>query len=380
MDSRDVPADAPPAADIASAFRVHEVRTDGETVLYVGRPAPGAESLEQELWPLFREYGYDVTLQRQYDPETGPAILPENWVLVAEPERLGVDGVPWLNVALLVLTALSTLFAGHWWYGIDVSADPTAIVQAWPFTVAVLAVLGVHELGHYVMSRYHRVSASLPYFIPFPTIFGTMGAVIKMRGRIPDRKALFDIGVAGPLAGLVATAVVTVVGLYMDPVSIPLPESGEAVFVDFNYPLLLHLLAEVTGQPLRYADPSLSVNPVVMGGWIGMFITFLNLLPVGQLDGGHIVRAILGERTGTFSAFVPAGLFGLSGYLFFVQGGRAVFIWFVWGIFALGLAYAGPVSPVYDEPLDRKRVAIGVLTFALGLACFTPVPLEVVRV
>jgi membrane-associated protease RseP (regulator of RpoE activity) len=380
MDSRDIPADAPPVADVESCFHVHEVRTDGDTVLYVGRPVPGVESLEQELWPVFRERGYDVSLQRQYDPETGLATLPQHWVLVAEPERLGVDGVPWLNVALLVLTAVSTLFAGHWWYGIDVSADPTAIVQAWPFTVAVLAVLGVHELGHYVMSRYHRVAASLPYFIPFPTIFGTMGAVIKMRGRIPDREALFDIGVAGPLAGLVATAVVTVVGLYMDPVSIPLPEGGEAVFVDFNYPLLLHVLADLTGQPLRYADPSLSVNPVVMGGWIGMFITFLNLLPVGQLDGGHIVRAILGERTGTFSAFVPAGLFGLSGYLFFVQGGRAVFIWFVWGLFALGLAYAGPASPVYDDPLDRKRVAVGVLTFALGLACFTPVPLEIVRV
>jgi membrane-associated protease RseP (regulator of RpoE activity) len=379
MASRDAPADAPPVAAVESAFRVHEVRTDGDTVLYVGRPAAGMEDLERRLWPTFREHGYEVTLQRQYAPETGPVTLPQNYVLVAEPQTLGVDGVPWLNVALLVLTTVSTLFAGHWWYGIDVSADPTAIVEAWPFTVAVLGVLGVHELGHYVMSRYHRVSASLPYFIPFPTIFGTMGAVIKMRGRIPDREALFDIGVAGPLAGLVATAVVTVIGLYMDPVSIPLPESGEAVFIDFNYPLLLHLLADLTGQPLRYADPSLSVNPVVMGGWIGMFITFLNLLPVGQLDGGHIVRAILGERTESFSAFVPAGLFGLAGYLFFVQGGRAVFIWFVWGIFAIGLAYAGPATPIADDPLDRKRVAIGVLTFVLGLACFTPVPLEIVR-
>ncbi|WP_246984469.1 site-2 protease family protein [Halorientalis marina] len=380
MDAREAPAGAPPVERIESAFRVREVRRDGDAVLYVGQPTADSDALERDLWPVFREHGYEVSLRRRYEPETGPRVLPGNYVLVAEPQSVGLDGVPWLNVALFVLTAVSTLFAGHWWYGIDVSADPAAIVQAWPFTVAVLGVLGVHELGHYVMSRYHRVSASLPYFIPFPTIFGTMGAVIKMRGRIPDRRALFDIGVAGPLAGLVATGVVTVVGLYMDPVSIPIPESGEAVFVDFNYPLLLHALADLTGQPLRYADPSLSVNPVVMGGWIGMFITFLNLLPVGQLDGGHIVRAILGERTETFSAFVPAGLFGLSGYLFFAQGGRAVFIWFVWGLFALGLAYAGPTTPVRDEPLDRTRVAVGVLTFALGLACFTPIPLEIVRV
>jgi len=375
----DVPADAPPVERIESGFRVQEVRTDGDAVLYIGRPTADPDALERDLWPVFRDHGYEVSLHRRYEPETGPRILPGNYVLVAEPQSVGLDGIPWLNVALFVLTAVSTLFAGHWWYGIDVSADPTAIVQAWPFTVAVLGVLGVHELGHYVMSRYHRVSASLPYFIPFPTIFGTMGAVIKMRGRIPDRTALFDIGVAGPLAGLAATAVVTVIGLYMEPVSIPVPDDGEAVFVAFNYPLLLHALADFTGQPLQYADPSLSVNPVVMGGWIGMFITFLNLLPVGQLDGGHIVRAILGERTETFSAFVPAGLFGLSGYLFFARGGRAVFIWFVWGLFALGLAYAGPTTPVRDEPLDRRRVAVGVLTFVLGLACFTPVPLEVVR-
>jgi membrane-associated protease RseP (regulator of RpoE activity) len=280
----------------------------------------------------------------------------------------------------VVATVLSTLYAGSLWYHIDLAANPLNVLQAWPFTLAIMGVLGVHELGHYVMSRYHGVNATLPYFIPVPTLIGTMGAVIKMKGRMPDRDALFDIGVAGPIAGLVATVAVTAVGLSLDPIAVPdaVQTSDQAVQIHLGFPPLMHGIAWVVGQPLAYGE-GLAVNPVVIGGWVGMFVTFLNLLPVGQLDGGHVLRAMAGEHQKRIAALVPAVLFALAGYLYFVAdvAGNAVFIWVVWGLFAAVFAFVGPANPVRDEPLDRRRALVGVATLLVGLLCFTPVPIAI---
>jgi membrane-associated protease RseP (regulator of RpoE activity) len=302
-------------------------------------------------------------------------------VLVAEPRSVGIDGVPWLNVGLFLGTVLSTLFAGaFYWYQIPVFEEPLQILEAWPFTAAIIGVLGIHELGHYVLSRYHGVQASLPYFIPVPTYIGSLGAVIKMEGRIPDREALFDIGVAGPLAGLVATVVVTVIGLQLDPLPAQQAASQQAAeegAIMFNYPPLLELIAGAVG-----AGGSLDggpVHPVVFGGWVGMLVTLLNMLPVGQLDGGHILRAMVGERAQLVARTVPALLFGLAAYLLVFRGFDSVLIWTIWGFFALGLAYAGPATPVDDSGLGRGRFALGVVAFVLGVLCFTPVPVEVVQ-
>jgi len=221
--------------------------------------------------------GYDADLERRHG----------EYAIVAEPTSVGIDGIPWTNIVLFLLTVGSTLFAGSFWYQLDPIADPGVIWQAWPFTAAILGVLGVHEMGHYVMSRYHQVDASLPYFIPVPTLIGTMGAVITLKGRMPDRKALFDIGAAGPLAGLVATVVATVIGLHLPPVSVDpaLLQNPDAVRIELGYPPLLELLAAGFDQPLYRNDPTTGVNPVVIGAWVGMLVTFLNLIPVGQLDG-----------------------------------------------------------------------------------------------
>ncbi|MFB6177828.1 MAG: site-2 protease family protein, partial [Halobaculum sp.] len=198
---------------------------------------------------------------------------------------------------------------------------------------------------------------------------------------MPDREALFDIGVAGPLAGLVATVIVTAVGLLLGPMQVPpgTVSSGTQVIV-FNNPPLLDLIAALLGQPTGYDSPTQVAHPVIMGGWIGMFFTLLNLLPVGQLDGGHILRAIVGERQETIAALVPLGLFGLAGYLHYVRGlglNESVGLWAVWGVFATFIAYRGPAHPIDDSELDGKRVAVGVATFALGLLCFMLVPIEV---
>jgi membrane-associated protease RseP (regulator of RpoE activity) len=371
-------ADAPSASALAPAFDVQAVRENGDRLAYVGRPRAPPRVVERELTPLFYERGYEIEISARA-PNGGDA-AGTTYVLVAQPRSVGIDGVPWKNVLLALATVFTTLYAGTVWYHIDVGADPLALLEAWPFSLAILTILGVHEFGHYLTSRLHRVDASLPYFIPIPPPFGTAGAVIRMRGRIPSRKALLDIGASGPLAGIVATVAVTVVGLFLDPVTVdPAVIDNSAGGIRFYHPPLLEGLAALTGQPLGYADPTKQANPVVYAGWLGMLVTFLNLLPVGQLDGGHVMRALLGPRQETVAALVPGVLFAMAGGLyFFADAGAEVGIWVVWGIFSTVMVYVGPATPVVDEPLSDWRRAIAVLTFVVGALCFMPVPFEII--
>ncbi len=377
MDAGLLPDDAPRADDLAGTFHVYGIRRDGDRILYFGEPLTASDEVEADVYPTFREAGYEVTLKR---PSHNAGDV--GHVLIAEPVSLGLDGIPWTNLLLFVATVVSTAYVGAVWYHVDLGANPLGIVQGWPFVIAVLGVLGVHELGHYVASRYYGVQATLPYFIPVPTIFGTMGAVIRMKGRIPSRTALFDIGIAGPIAGLVATVVVTVVGLYLPPVTAPpeLVDSESALQISMGFPPLLELLSWLTAQPLEYADPATSVNPVVIGGWLGMFVTLLNLIPVGQLDGGHVTRAMLGDWQPAIGRLVPIALFALAGtlYVWFDVALHAMSVWLVWGLFAAILAAAGPATPVDDRDLDRRRFLLGILVFGIGALCFTPVPIEIV--
>jgi membrane-associated protease RseP (regulator of RpoE activity) len=371
MGSTAPPDDGPPLERLGSVFRVYETRRDGDRLVYYGEPLVPRKRLMETAWPLFREHGYEV----QLTTDTG------EYVLVAEPAETGIDGVPWTNVVLLVLTVISTLYAGAQWYHIQgIWQNPLRMLEAWPFAAAVLGVLATHELGHYVMTRYHGVDATLPYFIPMPSLIGTMGAVIRMKGQMPDREALFDIGVAGPLAGLVATVVVTAIGLTLSPEPVPawVMNDPANVQIEFGYPPLLEFIAWALGERTTYG-PGQSIHPIVIGGWVGMFVTFLNLIPVGQLDGGHIVRAMLGEQQERVAALVPVALFGLAAYVFYVERvSNASVLWVFWGLLATYVAYVGPATPIEDEGLDAKRKALGVLTFVLGILCFTPVPIEIV--
>jgi membrane-associated protease RseP (regulator of RpoE activity) len=369
------PNGLPDPSELAPVFGVQEVRVreDGDEVCYYGEFRAPPSAVRDDIEDRFRAAGYDVDVTS----EMGADVLRA---------RTRSRGLPTVNVLLFLATVVSTLFVGAvGWYYVEPAAiarNPVLVLRAWPFSAAVLGVLGIHELGHYVLSRRHGVSATLPYFIPVPTIIGTMGAVIKLRGRMPDRRALFDIGVAGPIAGLVATVVVTAIGLTLPPVAIPatvVEQSDQAVRL--ADPPLLQGIAALLGEPLAYEDPATAVNPVVVGGWVGMFVTFLNLLPVGQLDGGHMLRAMIGRSQETVAALVPAALFGLAGYLYYVRGqalADSVMLWAVWGGFAMLLAFNGAAEPVTDGRLGRRRQLVGLATFAAGALCFTPVPFEVV--
>lgn len=376
----------PPPESLLPTFRTTaiDVKEDGRLVYY-GSPQTDIRRLERELWPLFREHGYEVRLDTVHDSEkdpiTGVEIGERRRALVADPRRTEIDGIPWINLAMLVATIFTTLYAGTIWYYQPIEG-PLDLLAGWPFAAAVLGVLAVHELGHYVLSRYHGVDASLPYFIPVPNFIGTFGALISMRGRIPNRKALFDIGVSGPLAGLFAAVIVAVIGLSLDPVQVPehVLQSENAIEIELGYPPLLEFLAWVTGGQLTYDDPGLVANPVIFGAWVGLFVTFLNLIPVGQLDGGHIIRSMVGERAETVTSLVPGLLFGLAAYLYLFTdvSYNAPILWGFWGLVTLFLGYVGLATPIFDEPLDRGRIAIGIVTFVLGILCFTPVPIELV--
>lgn len=376
----------PHPESLLPAFRTTEVDVDENgRLIYYGSPQIDTRRLDREVWPLFREHGYEVRLQTvqqsETDPITGVEIGQRRHALVAKPYKSGTDGIPWINVAMFAATVLTTLYAGTIWYYQPVEG-PLDLLAGWPFAAAVLGVLAVHELGHYALSRYHGVDASLPYFIPVPNFIGTFGALISIRGRIPNRKALFDIGVSGPLAGLIAAVVVAVIGLNLDPVQVPqtVLESENAIRLELGYPPLLELLAWATGGQLTYEEPGLVANPVIFGAWVGLFVTFLNLIPVGQLDGGHIIRSMLGERAETVASIVPGLLFGLAAYLilFTDVSYNAPILWGFWGLITMVLGYVGLATPIFDEPLDRTRIGIGIVTFLLGILCFTPVPIELI--
>lgn len=369
-------SNVPRPETLLTFFQIAGVDVDGETIRYRGESLVPDRALLREVTPSFYERGYDVDLTREGDRD----------VLVARPHGTGSDGFPWLNLVMFLATIVSTLFVGAYgWYYVplsEITADPLVMLQAWPFTAAVLGVLMTHELGHYAAGRYYGVNVTLPYVIPFVFPFGTLGAVIRMKGQMPSRKALFDIGAAGPIAGLVATVVVTVVGLTLEPVTVPdhvLRESSEMIV--FNNPPLLSLIAELLGQPTSYDDPTKTLHPVIIGGWVGMFFTLLNLLPVGQLDGGHMMRAMIGERQETVASLVPGALFGLAAYLYYVRDlgvNESVGLWAFWGAFALLIAFNGPANPMDESELGRSRLLVGLLTFVIGALCFMLVPIEIV--
>lgn len=341
---------------INPVFHVYEIRNDGFTIRYYGEPQVDAQTLYRSLWNNFNEKGYRIELKREHG----------EFVLVARPAAEEKER-PYVNLVLAVITALTVTVTGAvLFYDVNLLVNPLQVYKGLPFAAAVMFVLGSHELAHYFMSKRRGMKASLPYFIPLPFIspVGTLGAMIKLKGAIPDRKSLFDVGIAGPLVGLAASIVVTIIGLSLPPIT-----TGQEQTIVLGVPILFGLITQ--------AVPSTSsvMHPIAFAGWIGMLITSLNLLPVGQLDGGHIARALSGERTAYISAAVPLLLLAAGTYysLNGLNGGTLMF----WGFFALLFAAGGHPQPINDmKRLDTKRVILGIIAFGLCVACFTPLPLQ----
>ena len=329
----------------------------------------------QDHFALFRKSADDAAPHRIY---------------VVQGRVQPVEGNPWLNFGLLVATLLSVFLVGAMqWMGYALEQNPgltpqdlmymtdfgsfprlSVLWRGYPYALSIMLILGAHELGHYFAARRHGHAVSLPYFIPMPISFlGTMGAVIRSREPMRNRKILMDIGAAGPLAGFVFAVPILLIGIATSPVRQVSPDEG--YIQEGNSLIYATSKFLIKGEVLPSNGADISVNQMAFAGWLGLLVTALNLIPVGQLDGGHVLYALLGERAKR--AFVPVML-GM-GFLTFL----APQVWFIWLIllFFLGRIYAPPLDDI--TPLDRPRRRIAWLTIIIFVLVFVPRPLEIIR-
>jgi Zn-dependent protease len=275
----------------------------------------------------------------------------------------------WLHGTLLLLTLATTTWAGALHQGVNLLQNPANFAVGLPYSIGLLLILGAHELGHYFAARHHRIQVTPPYFIPAPFALGTFGAFISMRGLVQDRRALFDVAVAGPLAGLVFAIPALLFGLQYSKVitgdaPIGLSHSG----VEIGSSLLMALLSKLALGPAAVEGHRLILHPLAFVGWLGLLLTALNLLPIGQLDGGHIAHALFGSRRAqTISNVALVSLFLLA---FFVWPGLIM-----WAFIVFFVAGTRDTPAANDlTPLDPSRQALGYFAFVLLALILVPVP------
>jgi len=317
--------------------------------------------LELGYTPLFRSqqgFDYVIALPHVFKSQDGAARSPRHWVP---------------NLILLLLTLVTTTLMGAVLEQGPLLLDnplllletPRLILTGIPASLTIMSILGIHELGHYFVARRHGLETTLPYFIPVPFGFGTFGALIRIRTPWENRKALFDVGLAGPLAGLVVALPLFFIGLMLSPHQPPLPDS-----TTLGSPLLLQGIERIV-YALRGIPPGheIYVNAMTFAAWFGLVVTGFNLLPAGQLDGGHVAYAVLGRWGKMVAAAVMVGLVGLGLLMW-----RSLLFWAAF-IFISGWQHPAPLNAL--EPLGRKRTLIGLLVFVLTALLFTPSPFAI---
>ena len=318
------------------------------------------------------------------------------------PQRL------WLHITLFIATYFTTIVAGVQWRGIGDVFNLSNLHFGFTYATFIMLFLTSHEFGHFIAARIHGVDATLPFYIPFPGFaygsinFGTFGAVIRTRSQVPSNKVMFDIGVAGPIAGFIMCIITLVIGFatlpgieYLQHIHPGYPNQIHqpgTVELAFGKTLFYSFMEKTFANPHGYVPPMSEVYhyPLLCAGWFGLFVTALNLLPIGQLDGGHLTYTLLGRslhrRLGQLVALV---LFALSvpailvGYLnntpewlraIAIPGGETWFLWAIITTFIIRFRH----PPSSDEsPLGSRRTIIGYITILIFILCFTPSPLVV---
>lgn len=383
---------------IRKIMRVDEVTWGGSQenyiVRYRGRILPETQAAYDQIAAALRPLDATPLFR---DEEGQHAVILVKGVIRPQSSN------PIINLVLFIATLLSVLFSGTFFnYAGPISSDFTVI---WPhllnalglglaFTVSILAILLAHEFGHYLAARYHRTHVTLPYFIPFPiSPFGTMGAFIQLKEPPKNKRILLDIGIAGPLAGLVVAIPVLFLGLYLSNLD-QLPfRAAQTVSLEGNsilylvakyivfgewlpqpvsygglHPVLYWVRYMFTGQPVPYGGTDVVLHPVAWAGWAGLLVTALNLIPAGQLDGGHVLYVLLGRKARAVLPFILVALVVLGT----VWSG-----WWLWAflIFLLGRVYAEPLDQI--TALDSNRRWIAILGLIIFLLVFTPLPLSI---
>jgi len=362
----------------------HEVlRPPDEAIVFRGQVYGDTETAFERMSQRFATYGYTASLRDR--PGGGHQVIAIKGVIENKPGRA------WLNVVLFLVTLLSVLYIGA-------SSSPqyaerikdlqslealimplTHLYWGIPFAGTLLSILLAHELSHYFVARRHGSPVSLPYFIPMPfSIIGTMGAIIVQKAPMRNRKALFDIGIAGPLGGLIVAIPLLILGLALSSVGTP-PPGEEVVLQEGNSLLYLGLKYLVFGRILPSDGVDVWLHPVAFAAWVGMMVTMVNLIPVGQLDGGHASYALLGRWAWRIGYIAIAMMLAWGGWLL-MDGNEAGGFWLTWGFLNLLMNPRHP-PPLDDATrLDWRRVALGLLVLAIFILTFMPMPLRELRV
>ena len=324
---------------------------------------PGRDIPPGESWNSSGDFRLNAEATESYAPPT----------LTRRPDPL------WRYIVLFLLTVVTTTWAGVGHYAsfylgftraeLPFSAIELLVRGLW-YSVPILAILGCHELGHYFACRYYGVAASRPYFLPMPIVAtGTLGAFIRIRQPIPNKRQLFDIGIAGPIAGFVVAVPVLFAGIYLSRV-VPIPADFRGELYWLGEPLLFKAATWLTFGHVSDGY-TVSMHPVGFAAWFGMLATTLNLFPIGQLDGGHISYALLGRKSTLVTFVAVTCLIGLAFWSIF---------WAPWaGLTVLMLLALGPhhpPTPDEAEPLDPRRKALALFAVIMFVLCFTPAPIE----
>lgn len=350
--------------DIADLFLVYDTTLDypqKDHFRFRGRFLTDPGEVYSDLRRRYESHGYTPLVEAGEDNRASLIALP----IVFETAKTR----PVINLLLFIVTIVSTLFVGAS-YGAESMDQALQLWRGWPFSLSILLILGSHELGHYFAARYHRVPVTLPYFIPMPfSPFGTLGAFIRLQGPVNNRRALFDVGASGPLAGLVFAVPILLIGLATSEIiSVP---AGTT----FEGNSLLYLAAKFLthGQILPGNGVDVLLNQVAWAGWVGLFVTGLNLLPVGQLDGGHVAYALFGQKSRLlfWPVIVSLGLILVLTYL----NGAPALTWGLWIglLILLGRIHARPLEDISE--LDPRRRVLAIITLGLFFLTFVPAPL-----
>jgi len=278
---------------------------------------------------------------------------------------------PGLALLLIVATLLTTTFVGTRIAGIEataISSNPSLILRGLPYALSLMTILGIHEMGHYLTARFYKIRTTLPYFIPMPFFLGTFGAFIQMRSPVPNRKALFDVSIAGPITGFLASLPLLIWGLSNSEI-VPIDNEAPMLNTDALNPrnsILIALLSKLTLGAQLTSNMAIDLHPVAVAGFLGIIVTALNLIPVGQLDGGHIVHAMFGQK--------KAMIIGQIARLLLLLLSLIQSEYLLWAIYLIFLRLTDEPALNDVTELDNKRDIFGLLAIALLILIVLPLP------
>jgi len=274
-----------------------------------------------------------------------------------------------IHLTLFALTVITTMFAGARLEGVNPATTPFGILRGLPYSFTLLMILGVHELGHYIFAKKHSVDATLPYFIPVPTLIGTFGAVIKMRSRVRKRNSMIEIGAAGPIAGFLVALPALIIGFYTADI-VPISE-GEGIQLGES---IITKLVTIILYPDLADNMQLSLNSVGFAAWIGMFVTMLNLIPVGQLDGGHILYAVFEKQHFNIARLCFAAILLLGIVPLFFD--HLSLNWLVWAVLIFFLIKVKHPPSITDrQALSLKDKIVAIIALIIFIITFIPIPI-----